>query len=127
VQPFPLLLFDAQILPSWASIIFLEIYSPNPVPPPSSDLVTNFENSFGRILGSIPHPVSLIFINTLFILTYFSITRSMEPSSVNLIALLSKFEITWFILVLSASIEILFIFPSFSSVSLLFDVLLLLL
>jgi hypothetical protein len=32
VAPMPLALFSAQILPPWASIMFLEIYNPRPVP-----------------------------------------------------------------------------------------------
>jgi len=49
---FPSLLFLAHILPPCASIMLLEINSPNPVP--VSDFAANFENNRGYISGSIP-------------------------------------------------------------------------
>jgi hypothetical protein len=51
-----------------------------------------------------------------FSLSCFSIIISMVPSSVNLIALLNKLEITWFILFLSANIDNLYLYL-FSSLS----------
>ncbi len=85
----------------------------NPKPVPSSDLVANFENSFGRIIWSIPYPVSLTLMFTLFSVYFFSNMICIVPVSVNLIELLNKLEITWFILILSANINILYLFLSF--------------
>ncbi len=48
VEPLPYLLLLAYICSPLVSIIFLEMYSPKPVPP--FDLVANFENDFGRII-----------------------------------------------------------------------------
>jgi hypothetical protein len=58
VAPLPSVLLVAYSSPPCASIIFLEIYRPNPVP--LLDLVANFENSLGNISECIPVPVSLI-------------------------------------------------------------------
>jgi hypothetical protein len=44
VAPLPSKLFSPQISPPWASTIFLQIYSPNPVPVLESPVV-NFENN----------------------------------------------------------------------------------
>ncbi len=78
------------------------MYNPNPVPP--FELVVNFENNFGIIVLFIPIPLSLALISIVLISIYFfSIIISMEPLFVNLIALSSKLEITWLILVLSAN------------------------
>jgi hypothetical protein len=53
VDPFlPSLLFLTRILPPCASIMFLEMNNPNPVP--VSDFAANFENNRGYISGSIP-------------------------------------------------------------------------
>ena len=49
-------LLAAYNFPPCASIIFLEIYRPDPVP--LRDLVANFEKSLGNISGCIP--VSLV-------------------------------------------------------------------
>src|SRR5919201_1674956 len=56
VAPFPSLLFSAHILPPCASIIFLQIYRPRPVP--EKDLDENFVKSLGIISGSTPEPLS---------------------------------------------------------------------
>jgi len=102
-------LFAAHILPPCASIIFFEIKSPRPVPFP--DVLANFENSFGVISVSIPEPLSFTTTITsrmlLSLLTIFSCSEiDIVPSFVNLIALASRLEITWFSLSLSASIII---------------------
>ena len=62
----PLELFSAHILPPWASIIFLTIKRPRPVP--WSDLVANFVNSLGKISLSMPIPLSFIITITLLLL-----------------------------------------------------------
>src|SRR5918912_1271478 len=51
-------LFSAHILPPCASIIFLQIYRPRPVP--EKDLEENLVNSLGIISGSTPEPLSHI-------------------------------------------------------------------
>jgi hypothetical protein len=51
--------------------MFLEINNPKPVP--SSDLVANFEDSYGIIIWLIPHPVSLTLMFTLFSVCFFLI------------------------------------------------------
>src|ERR671923_23669 len=56
VAPFPSLLFSAHILPPCASIIFLEIYRPRPVP--EKDLDENLVKSLGIISESTPEPLS---------------------------------------------------------------------
>src|SRR5918996_1582532 len=61
VAPFPSTLFSAQILPLCASIMLFEMYNPSPVPPSPSaraDVDVNLVNSFGKISGSMPVPVS---------------------------------------------------------------------
>ena len=78
--------------------MLLDIKSPKPVP--RSDLVINFEKSFGIISGSIPLPVSLIL--TMTSLSDSSVSIVMTPLSVNLIALLNKLVITCVNLPLSA-------------------------
>ena len=55
--PFPSKLFTPHILPPCASIIFLQIYSPKPVPVVESE-VANFVNNLDNILSDIPSPVS---------------------------------------------------------------------
>jgi hypothetical protein len=52
LDPLPLELFWAHILPPYASIIFFEIKSPKPVP--TIDFEVKFVNSLGNISGSIP-------------------------------------------------------------------------
>ncbi len=49
VAPFAPSLFSAHILPPCASIIFLQIYRPRPVP--EKDLDENFVKSLGIISG----------------------------------------------------------------------------
>ena len=56
IAPAPSGLFSAQIFPSCASMMLLQMYSPNPVP--LSDFVTNLENNIGIIWWSIPGPLS---------------------------------------------------------------------
>ena len=105
VAPLLSALFSAHILPPWASIIFLEINNPKPVPP-VCDFEANFVNNFGNMLESIPWPLSF----TLTITTwpsFLSTDIDIVPSSVNLIALLIRLSTTCIILPLSASIRIL--------------------
>ena len=78
VAPFPVLLFSAHILPSCASIMFLQIYRPRPVPEVES--VINLSNNFGSISLLIPCPSSLTptIISLLF---FFIMTEMLLPSS----------------------------------------------
>src|SRR5918999_2896756 len=73
VAPFPSLLFSAHILPPCASIIFLQIYRPRPVP--EKDLDENLVKSLGIISGSTPEPLShtLTIATALFLLLLSSI------------------------------------------------------
>ena len=75
VAPFPVLLFSAHILPSCASIIFLQIYRPKPVPEVES--VINLSNNFGSISLLIPCPSSLT--PTIISLLFFFIMTEMLP------------------------------------------------
>ena len=106
VAPLPLVLFAAHISPPCDSIIFLDRYNPKPIP--FSDLVVNFWKSLSLIVGSIPLPVSCILTtpitpSLLLSLLFFrlSISTTMVPSSVNLMSLSNRLEITWVILSLS--------------------------
>jgi hypothetical protein len=98
-------------LPPCSSIIFFEIKSPRPVPCP--DVAANFENNFGAISVSIPEPLSFTeTITSCSMLLFFKVPTfscsaiDIVPSFVNLRALASRLEITWFSLSLSASIII---------------------
>ena len=126
VAPFSSKLFWAQMRPPWASIIFLAMNKPRPVP--WVDLVTNLLNSRGKISSSIPFPLSLIDISrnwpsSFFLLSPSTYSRSlkstwfvlpslfwlyvaeiiMDSPSENLIALFIRFERTSKILTLSAN------------------------
>jgi hypothetical protein len=73
--------------------MFFEINKPNPVP--LSDFVANFVNNLGNISESIPDPVSLMLTRTSLLLSFFSTTMDIVPSSfVNFIALSNRLEIT---------------------------------
>ena len=93
-------LLNAHILPPCISIILLEINNPKPVPPAIEDVVANFVKSFGNISESIPVPVSFMLTITLLhylllLLIFFVPTITvMLPSSVNLIALFKRLEMT---------------------------------
>ena len=101
MAPLPSALFSAHIFPPCASIILFETNSPRPVP--SNDFVANLVNSLGNISESIPVPVSFILNVTL--PSFLSKTMDIVPSLVNFTALLSRLEIIWVILSLSASIK----------------------
>ena len=103
VAPLPSRLFSAQMLPPCASMIFLEINNPKPVP--VSDFVTNLVNSLGMISGSIPCPVSLI-LTTMSLALPFETATEMLPLLVNLIALVMRLVTTWAIRDLSASTKV---------------------
>jgi hypothetical protein len=66
----------------------------NPKPVPISDFEANFVNSLGNTSGCIPVPVSRILKRISRLLYFFPTARVILPSFVNLIALLSRFEIT---------------------------------
>jgi hypothetical protein len=108
------------------------MYNPNPMP--SEELVANFMNSLGKMLASIPLPVSFTSTTTtspppsfpsLFPLpsasTFFGVLISaviviVPPSFANLIAFLSRLFQTCCIIVLSASMKIPFpLSPPFDS------------
>ena len=94
------------------------INKPNPIPLLKVEPVANFENKFGKILEGIPMPVSFTFTITSPPLSVFfsSVVIYMVPSFVNLMALLSRFKITSWILTLSAFIKTPFAsFPSISN------------
>jgi hypothetical protein len=112
-------LFSAQILPPWDSIMFFDMNKPKPLPP-VPDVTANFENRFGNTSGSIPVPVSFILTMTSPLLlslslllllpslesiipAFLSILIVTSPSLANRIALKRMLEITWIILPLSAS------------------------
>ena len=113
LAPFSPSLFLAHILPPWASIIFLAMNRPRPVP--WKDFEANFVNNLGKISWFIPSPLSLIWMMTLSSLStslilIFSILVDIKPVScffsssfkINFIELFIKFEITWEILFWSA-------------------------
>src|SRR5215208_2132101 len=84
IAPLPSESFSAHVLPPCTSIIFLQMYSPNPVPVLES-LVVNFENNLGNISFEIPFPVSL----TLTIASSFPSSLSFLLSTItNIISLL---------------------------------------
>src|SRR5581483_5254495 len=85
--------------------MFFEIYRPNPVP--VLDFVVNLVNNLGNTSGSMPGPVSFILTIALWSLCI-AITLTL-PWSVNLIALLKRFDTIWLILLLSASTRISFL------------------
>ncbi len=110
------------------------MYSPNPIP--SDEVVANLVNSLGKTLASIPVPVSFILTTTTFspsssASTFFvlisAVTVIVPPSFTNLIAFLSRFDMIWYILVLSASTKISFSLPSTFESNFIFIFLLLLL
>ena len=97
--------------------MFFEMNKPNPVPP-GSDVIANFENSFGNTSGSIPVPVSFTLTMTspllLLLVLHLPLSDSIispvlfsliltSPSLGNRIALDKILEITCIILPLSAS------------------------
>jgi hypothetical protein len=114
IAPLPSALFSAHILPPWASIVPLEIK--NPDPDPVSELVTNFENNLSYSSESIPVPLSFMLIITLasllplilfllassdstlaktvIVLLLPSLLLSPPVFCVNLIAFVSRFDIT---------------------------------
>src|SRR6188472_1048841 len=115
LPPLPSILLSAHILQPWASIILLQINKPSPIPVPLLAFVANFENNLGIISESIPLPVSFILTIATSCLCLFSSTTVavlviilMVPFPVNLIALLSKFEMTCVNLVLSALTKIIY-------------------
>ena len=63
-----------------------------PSPVPAVDFVANFVKSLGNISESMPGPVSVIL--TTISLMFGTAVILTVPSSVNLIALLRRFEIT---------------------------------
>jgi hypothetical protein len=105
VAPLRPVLFSADILPPCASTILLEMYNPNPIP--LSDFVTNLVNNLGNISASIPVPVSSTPILTEPASSFFSLVIAIVPRLVKLIALLNRLEMTWVILSLSASTNML--------------------
>jgi hypothetical protein len=100
VAPFPSGLVCAHILPPWASTMLFEINKPNPIPLLKVEPIANFENKFGKILEGKPMPVSFIFTITspplpvFFFFFFSSVVMDIVPSFVNLMAFLSRFEIT---------------------------------
>src|SRR5215207_10633191 len=106
VAPFPSLLFLAHILPPCASIIFLQIYRPRPVP--EKDLDENLVKSLGIISESTPEPLShtsimaISLLLSLLLSVLLSTVIITKPSEVNFRALFSRLEITWASLFLSA-------------------------
>ena len=85
--------------------MFFDMKRPSPVPVLYLVVVVaNFVNSLGNTSESMPEPVS--FTLTIISLLFGTTAVVIVPSFVNLMALLRRFEITWLILLLSASMKI---------------------
>ena len=87
-------LFFPQIFPLCASIIFFDIYKPNPVP--LSYFVANFVKSLDNISLSIPIPVSFVITLILSFLSLLAVIVILPFSlpSVNRIALHNRLSKT---------------------------------
>jgi hypothetical protein len=66
------------------------------------DLVANFVKSLGSMSECIPSPVSVTVTISSLLLSFILALIDIVPSSVNFIALVRRFVITWYRLVLSA-------------------------